>query len=124
MKKYIVLALWLLLVPLCAAADITLEWDASPTPSVTGYKIHYGLASGVYDAWVNVGNVLTHTITGLDEGKTYYFVASAYNPDEESDYSNEISKYFPYTKPQPPQSLRERIIQALRRIFRFWRWRV
>ena len=50
--------------------------------------MHYGTISGVYAYNVNVGNNTSCTISGLEEGTTYYFAATAYNtnnievPDE------------------------------------------
>lgn len=75
------------------AADISLAWDPSPSTGVTGYKIHYGTASGQYTTIVDVGNVLTATIPGFAEnGTTYYFAATAYDATSESVFSNEVFK--------------------------------
>ena len=39
-------------------ADIRLAWDPNPAPEgVSGYKIHYGPASGHYDHVEDAGNV-------------------------------------------------------------------
>ena len=38
-----------------AASDVTLAWDANSEADLAGYKIHYGLASGVYTTlWMSV----------------------------------------------------------------------
>ena len=43
-----------------------------------------------------LGNVTTYTFNSLNDGQTYYFVATAYNTARfESSYSNEISKIVP-----------------------------
>ncbi len=74
------------------AAQVTLAWDASPEPDLAGYKIHYGTASGSYSAHLDVRNVTTYTVTGLAEGQTYYFAATAYDEaGNESSYSNQVS---------------------------------
>jgi hypothetical protein len=71
-----------------------LGWDPSES-SVIGYKMYYGKTEGDYDYSVDVGNFTSCTISGLEEGATYYFAVTAYNDIGESDYSNEIS----YTVP-------------------------
>jgi len=81
-------------------ADVTLAWDANSEADLAGYKLHYGIASGVYNQTVVVGNVTEHTVTGLNENTVYYFAATAYDMDDnESDYSNEVSYSVPGTQP-------------------------
>ena len=73
-----------------AASSLSLDWNANTDPSVAGYNVYYGSASGVYTNVINVGNS-THTVVdGLVEGQTYYFAVTAYTFDGiESDFSNE-----------------------------------
>ena len=74
------------------AAQVTLAWDHNKEADLAGYKIYYGTSSGNYDVTWDVGNWTTCTIAGLEEGKTYYFAATAYDiHDNESDFSNEVS---------------------------------
>ena len=74
-----------------SAAEITLAWDASTDPSITGYKLYYGPSSRNYNASIDVGNQKTWTISGLKSGSTYYFAATGYNSSGvESGYSNEV----------------------------------
>ena len=76
---------------LAGAAQVSLAWAHSTGPNVAGYKMHYGSYSGNYQHAVNVGNSTSCTISGLNEGTTYYFAASAYDTQQnESDYSNEV----------------------------------
>ena len=71
--------------------DIQLAWNANTEPDIAGYKIYYGFSSRQYSTVINVGNQTTYTLTGLDDIKTYYIAATAYNLDNlESDYSTEI----------------------------------
>jgi len=77
---------------------IIIDWDAPTTNAdgtalndLVGYKIYYGMASGVYNHSIDVGNVNTYTLTGLAKGQTYYAAVTAYDTsDNESGYSNEL----------------------------------
>lgn len=82
--------------------DVTLSWDASPSPGVTGYKVYYksGNMSFPFDGTtadqgvspVDVGDTLSTTLTGLTDGVTYYFTVTAYDgSDNQSTYSNIVS---------------------------------
>jgi PA14 domain/Fibronectin type III domain/Divergent InlB B-repeat domain len=74
------------------AASVTLTWNASPSPSVAGYKVYYTTVSGASSPVVDVGNVTTTTISNLNNSTTYYFSVTAYNSGGvESQRSNEIS---------------------------------
>ncbi len=85
-----------------AEESVTLGWTPPPDTNVTGYYVHYGLASRTYTNAVAAGTETNVTVFGLAEGTTYYFAATCYNDlGLESDYSNEVS----YTVPganQPP----------------------
>ena len=78
----------------------TLAWDAVTVPSLGGYRIYYGTASGTISSssgqGLNVGNVTTYTVTGLGSGTRYYFAATAFDTsNDESAYSNEVFKDIP-----------------------------
>ncbi len=89
-------ALALIFGAVLSAGEVTLAWDPNSEPDLAGYKLYYGLESGQYDEIIDVGNVTTTTVPGLDAGLTYYFVVTAYNAAGlESDPSNEVS----YTVP-------------------------
>ena len=80
------------------AARVTLAWNPSPSPNVTGYGVSYGAASGDYTAYIDAGTNLAWAVTDLVQGDTYYFVVSAYDTNgDESPFSNEIS----YSVPDP-----------------------
>jgi PKD repeat protein len=75
------------------AAKVTLAWNASTSSGVAGYQISYGQTSGRYATHVDVGNQTSYTLTGLNDGATYYFAAKAYNSGKTtfSGFSNEVS---------------------------------
>ena len=78
------------------AAQATLAWDPNAESDLAGYRIHYGTASGSYSVHTGVQKVTTYTVTGLTEGQTYYFAATAYDSSgNESGYSNQVSYAVP-----------------------------
>jgi Fibronectin type III domain len=82
-------------------SSVTLAWNANlptsdPATNTTGYRLHLGLASGVYTQSTNVGNTTSVTVSNLISGLKYYFVVTAYNSSGlESPPSIEVS----YTAP-------------------------
>jgi hypothetical protein len=73
------------------STSITLAWDASADPIVTGYNVYYGGASGAYTNTVNAGNKTNATVFGLIPLVTYYFAATTYAASGmESPFSNEV----------------------------------
>jgi Cohesin domain/Dockerin type I domain len=81
------------------AHNVTLGWTASVDPTAVGYAVYYGTNSGVYASRVDAGANTTTTISNLEGGLTYYFVAVSYDTNKvESAFSNEISY-------QPPLSV-------------------
>ena len=90
------------------AANVTFGWTPN-NENISGYKIHYGTNSRNYTSVlvvnppVVVNGMIRATVPGLQEGKTYYFAASAYSALEESTYSAEIVHTVPGTATsQPP----------------------
>jgi hypothetical protein len=80
-----------------SAASVNLAWDAVTAPDLAGYKVHYGVASRNYSLTVDAKAATTAPISGLEEGKTYFFAATAYDTKgNSSGYSNEVS----YTVPE------------------------
>lgn len=78
------------------AGNVVLAWDPPANTQAAGYRIHYGTGSGDYRQTLNVGNTLSCSISGLEEQKTYYFAATAYDGSGlESDYSNEVEHRVP-----------------------------
>jgi hypothetical protein len=86
----------------CAhAGDIVLGWNASTAPSLAGYKLYYGNVPHLYHTVIDLGNVVTCTVSGLPAG-TYYLALTAYSATEESGYSNEVSAVVPPSDMKPP----------------------
>ncbi len=78
-------------------AEVQFSWTPNSEPTLAGYKIYYGTASGDYTTVIDVGNPaavdneIIYSVTGLSTGITYYFTATAYDTDGfESDYADEI----------------------------------
>ncbi len=82
------------------AGQATLAWDPSPDPAVTGYSVHYGLASRSYTTKLDIGKQTTYAVANLQEGKTYYYAVSARDAaGNQSAFSNETSSTVPYAAP-------------------------
>jgi hypothetical protein len=82
--------------------DVTLSWDPSPTDGVTGYKVYYkqgdmnypfdGTGAAEGSSPVDVGDVLSTTLTDLPDGAIFFFSVTAYvDETQESSYSNIVS---------------------------------
>lgn len=54
--------------------QVTLTWDAYP--NITGYKVYYGSSASQLTSVVETDKT-THTVTNLDNLKTYYFAVAA-----------------------------------------------
>ena len=78
-----------------SSPSATLAWNAD-TMTVSGYKLYFGAATGSYGTPVDVGNVLTYTLTTLPATGPAYIAATAYlaatssSAYQESGYSLEL----------------------------------
>lgn len=80
-----------------SSSSAVLTWKANGETDLAGYKVYRSTTPGKYeqkDAIAMVkANVITYQATGLQFGKTYYFVVTAFDiAGNESGYSNEVSK--------------------------------
>lgn len=85
------------------AADITLSWTyGADIDNVTGFKLYASNVSGEYMADDVLATIdystgqAEYSTNAVLEGEigtvtTYYFVATAYNSEQESAHSNEVS---------------------------------
>jgi hypothetical protein len=77
-----------------------LAWDAVAATNLSGYRVYYGTAPGVYlqsfGQGLSVGNITSYTLMGLSNGTRYYFAVTAFDTTgHESGYSNEAFKDIP-----------------------------
>ena len=78
---------WALIAP---AQRVKLAWDASPSPGVVGYRIHFGTNAGNYSFVTNVGLVRTQTVVLPHTGR-WFFAATAVDANGmESPLSNQV----------------------------------
>jgi hypothetical protein len=76
--------------------EVILSWNANSEGDLSGYRIYYGSSSRSYGAPINAGNVTSHTLTGLNPLRTYFYGVTAYDlHNHESGYSTEVSGVFP-----------------------------
>jgi hypothetical protein len=61
-----------------AGQSVTLSWNRSTNSTVVGYNVYYGEASGACTNAISAGIATNATISGLVQGTTYYFAATAY----------------------------------------------
>ena len=116
-KKRIILFLLLsMVIPLISKADVkvTLQWELND-PLVEGYQIFCREEGERYDynsfLWQGDHSFDQHTIDGLDEDKTYYFVVRSFAGDQVSYDSNEVC--YPYCAEQQGGSSSGCMIQSL-----------
>ncbi len=64
---------------LAAPNRVMVSWSPSADPATAGYCLYYGNASGNYSTRVDTGTNTSTTVSNLQGGLTYYFVATAYN---------------------------------------------
>ena len=86
--------------PAPTTATATLGWSASTSPTVTGYRVYYGLASNSYmqaaGTGLNASNGTSYVVTGLKSKTLYYFALTSVDAaGNESIFSNEVSKLTP-----------------------------
>ena len=80
-----------------ASATLNLAWDKSTSADVAGYQVHYGTSNRNYRHTVDVHKNISCSVSGLEEGETYFFAVTAYDRNRiESDYSNEVAYAIPY----------------------------
>ena len=95
--------------PNVRAASVTLAWNQSTNPAVSGYNFYYGETSGIYTNKVSVGLADSAVTSDLLVGVTYFFSVTTHNAaGMESPFSGEVS----YTVPTQPQGVQIRAMPA------------
>jgi hypothetical protein len=85
------LCLCFLVPPVLPAAQVSLAWDPNAETDLAGYKIYIGYAPRTYSWSIDAGKQTQGTVTGLEDGNTYYLALTAYNTGgSESGFSNEV----------------------------------
>jgi len=71
-----------------SAVDVDISWNANSETDIVSYRLYVGSQPNSFDQKINVGSSVHHTLSGLNAGQRYYFVATATNSAGlESDYS-------------------------------------
>lgn len=105
--RVLVLALMVVAGP-AHAASVVLEWDASVSTDVYGYRVYQSTVKGTYNKTTGkvcdvTASTSSCTVSSLTDGTTYYWVATAYDSGyNESGYSNEVTQRIDFTAPTPP----------------------
>ncbi len=71
-----------------------LYWTEVNEEDVAGYRVYYGTAPAAYHTWVDVGLQSSHEMTGLVNGRLYFFSVVAYDsadPPHRGAFSPEVS---------------------------------
>ncbi len=94
--------------------SVSLSWNPNPDTNVVGYALYVGHTSGNYSSRIDVGTNTTSTLSGLSNGATFYFVATAYDSsDVESAPSNEAQFVAPSNNPPVLNAITNFSIAAL-----------
>jgi fibronectin type 3 domain-containing protein len=79
-----------------AQHSVQLNWKASPSTGVTGYKVYRSTVSGGYYALLSNATGLNFTDSSVNSGTTYYYVVAALNAaGQQSPYSNQVTAPVP-----------------------------
>jgi fibronectin type 3 domain-containing protein len=79
-----------------AQHSVKLNWQASTSTGVTGYKVYRSTISGGYYGLLTSLAALTFTDTAVQSGATYYYVVAAVNSAGlQSAYSNQVKAVIP-----------------------------
>lgn len=88
--KSILTLLILLSAMLAHAQRVQLAWDASPSPGITHYRIHYGTNGATYTLVTNVGFRLSCAVQLPHPGRWCFAVTAVDAQGLESPFSNQV----------------------------------
>lgn len=89
MKRWLTILI-LLSATVLHAQKVTLAWDASPSPEVVGYRIHFGTNAASYSFVTNVGLVRTQTVVVPHTGRWFFAATAVDAHGMESPFSNQV----------------------------------
>ena len=75
----------------------TVSWNANTESDLAGYRIYAGRSSGVYGSAgtpIDVGNVLSGSVTLNDSGAWYFAVTAYDTSNNESNKSTEVVRNY------------------------------
>ncbi len=84
-----------------ACGQIDLAWNANSEADLAGYRIHYGVAPGLYSGTLTVGEVTSATLDGLANSVTHYVAIGSF---DDSSNSCALSAEVSGTGPGAPDS--------------------
>jgi hypothetical protein len=114
LSALLAVALLLMASTLASARTVTLRWTHSNPSNVAGFVIYYGLSSANYTTVIDVPplqpdaqGIFTFDIGVPDDATIYVTVTARDSADQESSYSNELTRRpigqpgTPYVIPEP-----------------------
>ena len=73
-------------------ASASFAWDNPGDATIAGYKLYWGVRTGVYTNAIDTGRATSATITNLNARARYYVAATSYNTSRvESVFSKEVT---------------------------------
>jgi len=76
--------------------SVQLNWNASTSSGVSGYRVYRSTVSGGYYALIGSPSGPGFTDTAVQSGATYYYVVAALNSSgKQSPYSNQVTAAIP-----------------------------
>ena len=116
----ILILAWALVAP---AQRVKLAWDASPSPGITHYRIHFGTNGANYTLVTNVGLVRTQTVVLPHTGR-WSFAATAVDANGlESPFSNQVEWDAKPTAPVVQSETWVRLTPVIERSTNLVNWR-
>jgi hypothetical protein len=90
------------------AQQVTLAWDASPSPGIANYRIYFGTSSRNYSFVTNAGLALTLVVKLPHTGRWFFAATAVATNGLESDFSAEVEWE---ARPAPPVPRAEALVR-------------
>lgn len=79
-----------------SAHSVQLNWNASSSSGLSGYRVYRSTVSGGYYAMLSSPSGTSFTDNNVQSGATYYYVVAALNSSgQQSPYSNQVTAVVP-----------------------------